>query len=119
MMFSDRLLVNGVSAAAGLLEQMALTNPGAIHKISQELRQEDGEQTRRMAATIVANAFVFHESLAGGVGDLAAVRSLEELRSQGLTKSVILAEWRKILKVNYWPIFDIARQNTRSDSGRQ
>ena len=103
-------LVNGVSDAAGLLEDMAKTNPGAIHKISQELRQEDGGQTRRMAATILANAFVFQESLAGGAGDLATVRSLEELRSGGLTKSVILAEWRKILKANYWPIFDIARR---------
>jgi hypothetical protein len=105
-------LVNGVSDAAGLLEHMAETNPGAIHKISQELRQEDGEQTRRMATTILANAFVFQESLAGGVGDLVAVRSLDELRSDtgGLTKSSILAEWRKILKVNYWPIFDIARR---------
>src|SRR5271168_1294191 len=52
-------LVSGVSDAAGLLEDMSTTNPGAIHKISQELRQEDGEQTRRMAATILANAFVF------------------------------------------------------------
>src|SRR5208282_6541994 len=59
-------LVNGVSDAAGLLEDMAKTNPGAIHKISQELRQEDGEQTRRMATTILANAFVFQENVAGG-----------------------------------------------------
>jgi hypothetical protein len=105
-------LVNGVNDAAGLLEDMAKTNPSAIHKISQELRQEDGGQTRRMATTILANAFVFQESLAGGPGELASVRSLEELRQGGdeLTKSVILAEWRRILRVNYWPIFDIARR---------
>ncbi|MBI4458346.1 hypothetical protein HY633_05265 [Candidatus Uhrbacteria bacterium] len=105
-------LVNGVSEAAGLLADIAATHPGAIHKISQELRQEDGEQTRRMAATILANAFVFQETLAGGPGDLANVRSLDQLRGAtgNLTKSAILAEWRKILKVNYWPIFDIARR---------
>lgn len=81
-------LVDGVREGAGLLEDMAKTNPGAIHKISQELRQEDGEQTRRMATTILANAFVFQESVAGGAGDLAAVRSLDELRSDvgGLSK---------------------------------
>ena len=73
-------LVSGVSEAAGLLEHMANAHPGAIHKISEELRQEDGEQTRRMATTILANAFVFQESLAGGPGDLANVRSLDELR---------------------------------------
>ena len=105
-------LVEGVSFAAGLLQEVSATNPGAIHKISEQLRQEDGEQTRRMSTTILANAFVFQETLAGGPGDLANVRSIEELRSgaDGLTKAVVLAEWRKILKVNYWPIFDIARR---------
>jgi hypothetical protein len=62
-----------------------------------------------MATTILANAFVFQESLAGKIPD---VLSLEELRGSktGLTKSSILAEWRKILEVNYWPIFEIARR---------
>ena len=104
-------LVNGVSEVAGLLGEMVKAHEGAIHKISEELRQEDGEQTRRMAATILADAFIFLESLAGGPGDLADVVSLEQLRGRGcLSKSAILAEWRKILKVNYWPIFDIARR---------
>lgn len=105
-------LVEGVSDAAGLLEEIAKAHPGAVHKISEELRQQDGEQTRRMATTILANAFVFMESLAGGPGQLANVRSLEALKSSpgGLTKATILAEWAKILKINYWPIFDIARR---------
>lgn len=91
---------------------MAYAHPGAIHKISEELRQEDGDQTRRMAATILANAFLFQENLAGGPGELASVSSLEQLRDSNgdLSKSSILAEWRKILEVNYWPIFDIARR---------
>ncbi len=91
---------------------MAHDHPGAIRKISEELCQEDGEQTRRMATTILANAFMFQESLAGGQDELADVNSLEQLRgsSAGLSKASILAEWRKILEVNYWPIFDIARR---------
>ena len=105
-------LVSGVSEAAGLLADIAASHPGAIHKISEELRQEDGEQTRRMATTILANAFVFQETLAGGPGKLANVKSLDQLRgtADGLTKAAVLAEWRKTLKVNYWPIFDIARR---------
>lgn len=104
-------LVSGVSEVAGLLGDMVMAHEGAIHKMSEELRQEDGEQTRRMAATILADAFIFLESLAGGPGKLADVASLEQLRGRGrLSKSGILAEWRKILKVNYWPIFDIARR---------
>ena len=105
-------LVAGVSETAGLLKEMLEGHPGAIHKIGEELRQEDSDQTRRMAATILANAFVFQENLAGGQDELASVKSLEQLRgsNSGLTKSAVLAEWRKILAVNYWPIFDIARR---------
>jgi hypothetical protein len=105
-------LVSGVIDTAGLLNEMANDHPGAVHKISEELCQEDGEQTRRMATTILANAFVFQETVAGGPGKLAAVKSFEELRDVDgyLAKSAVLSEWRKILEVNYWPIFDIARR---------
>lgn len=104
-------LVSGVSDVAGLLDEVARAHPGAIRKISEELRQEDSDQTRRMAATILASAFVFHENLAGGMGELEDIKSLEELRGGGdLSKTGILSEWRKILRVDYWPIFDIARR---------
>lgn len=104
-------LVEGVSEAAGLLGEITHAHPGAMHEICRELRQHDDEQTRRMAATILANAFVFHESLARGPGQLSLVLSVDELRASGtLTKFAVLNEWAKILKVNYWPIFDIARR---------
>jgi hypothetical protein len=108
---ADRL-VSGVSEAAALLNEVAHEHPAAIQAICQQLRQQEDEQTLRMAMTIVANALVFHESLAKGPGDLANVHSLDELRTQpgGLTKSSLIQEWQLILKVNYWPIFDIARR---------
>ncbi len=105
-------LVSGVSEAAALLSDMAYTHPAAIRKICEELRQQDGEQTWRMATTILANALVFHESLARGPGELGDVRTLDEITAVGsaAVKSAIIEEWYKILKVNYWPIFDIARR---------
>lgn len=104
-------LVEGVSEAAGLLGEAVRSHPGAMQKICKELRQHDDEQTRRMAATILANAFIFQESLARGPGELSKVRNVDEMRGSGdLTKSSVLNEWGKILKVNYWPIFDIARR---------
>ncbi|MFU8797050.1 MAG: hypothetical protein ACNA7X_07195 [Dehalococcoidia bacterium] len=105
-------LVEGVSEAAALLPDMAIAHSGAMRKICEELRQQDGEQTRRMATTILANALVFHESLARGEGDLYDVRTLDELKGRrgGVSKSETLEDWRRILKVNYWPIFDIARR---------
>ena len=104
-------LVAGVSEAAAMLDEMSITHAGAMQKICAELRQADGEQTRRMATTILANAFMFQESLAGGFGGLSDVKSIEELRTNfAFAKSAVLSEWQKILQVNYWPIFDIARR---------
>jgi hypothetical protein len=104
-------LVDGVTEAAVLLKDMAINHPGAMGKICEDLRQQDGEQTQRMATTILANALVFHESLAHGEGALHEVRTLEELKGKiGVNKGETLEDWKRILKVNYWPIFDIARR---------
>ena len=106
------ILEIGVNQAAGLLDEFATSHSRAIEIIADELQQQDSTQTRRMATTILANAFMFHENLARGPGALAGVRSLDELKNVplGLSKSDILDEWRKILQVNYWPIFDISRR---------
>ena len=61
-----------------------------------------------MAMTIVTNAVVFHEHLAGSHG----IVSTEHLRTPGgrINSSAVIDEWRKILEINYYPIFAIARQ---------
>src|SRR5260221_7079774 len=104
-------LVQGVSNAAGRLNEAA-TYTAALQSIGATLKQEDGTQTRRMAMTMIANAFVFHASLAGQGGDFGSIRSVYEIRGAtgGFSRSDVLAEWRKILKINYWPIFDISRR---------
>ncbi|WP_298017532.1 hypothetical protein [uncultured Parasphingopyxis sp.] len=102
-------LMTGVQQAAGQLAGIEHKYEPALLKMAEALCQEDSEQTRRMATTILANAFIFHETLAHGPGGLASIRNLEEMRGAGqLTRSQVLHEWRAILKVNYWPIFDIA-----------
>lgn len=104
------ILEIGVSEAAGLLDDIAKTRPGIIQSIAEALHQQDSPQTRRMAAAVMANAFMFHEALAGSSEELNHIRSIDNLRSglYGLRKTEITAEWRKILKINYWSIFDIA-----------
>jgi hypothetical protein len=105
-------LIDGVQQAAGILAQIAKLHPGALLKAATILRQADGEQTRRMIATIITDALLFQEVLAGGHGPLAKVLNLDQIvgRDGHLTRVNILDEWRKILKVNYWPIFDVARR---------
>ena len=64
-------------------------------------------QTYRMAGAIVANAMIFHERLAG----LHGVKPLSQICSTSASspKRGILDAWTAILKINYWPIFAIAR----------
>jgi len=107
---AERLMI-GVQQAAGQLAGVEKSFPTVVDRIAEALCQEDSDQTRRMAAAILADAFVFHENLAHGPGELATIRNLDELKGAGqLTREHILKEWTAILKVNYWPIFDIAQR---------
>jgi hypothetical protein len=107
-------LVDGVNAAAGRLVENEASHPGVVVQIGEHLKQAVSSprqklQTLRMAMTILANAFVFHETLAGGRDDLARVLTVAQLRSVGLTRTSLLNEWGKILQVDYWPVFNIAK----------
>ena len=105
---SERQLARGtavlervVSQAAHRLGQEA--GDTALTKIARTLHQEPGEQTRRMAAAIFVSAFVFH----------AAIERRGEFPPLPNQKPadifVIQRAWEDILKVNYYPIFGIAR----------
>ena len=103
---STDVLQTAVRQAAGRLAQdLSQNKPNVLGGIAADLFQQPGEQTNRMAMAIVANACTFHTTLAGSLG----VKDLDSLRFQGtLVRGDVLAEWRKILDVNFWPIFQIA-----------
>jgi hypothetical protein len=69
---SNRLVV-GVSDTAGMLTDLASDYRGTLDAIAALLHQEERIQTRRMAMTIAANAFVFHAGLVGHGGALADI----------------------------------------------
>ena len=100
---------SGVSQAAGLLRaQLAGERAAALGELSAALHQGDSEQTMRMAMTIVTNALVFHSAIAPMHAD---VPSISQLRSGGhLVPADLHAAWRRILQINYWPIFEIANR---------
>ena len=90
-------------------------------QIATLLGQSDDEegQTRRMAMTVIANALVFHESLAEVEFQVPedeglpsrAVRHVELFRPRGtFLPGEIRLEWERILSVNYWPIFWSAKE---------
>ncbi len=102
-----RILEEGVRQAAARLRAGLEDQPYTRASIAAALRQEDGEQTSRMAMAIVANALTFHAGLAGPYG----LPPIGELRGElgRMSKDRVLETWRYILaEVNYWPIFRIA-----------
>ncbi len=105
------ILEEGVQDAAVILRQAADLRESTKGAIAELLKQPYSEQTLRMAATIIVNALVFHQNMVGEHG----VKSLDQIANGDvLTQSSVLGEWRKILNVNYWSIFNIASDLLRS-----
>ena len=114
-------LENGVMLAADEFTRRHTYGSELGAHIASILGQSDDDegQTRRMAMTVIANALVFHESLAevefkveeSRGGRKRAVLPVESFRSLGsFAPGDICDEWERILDVNYWPIFWSARE---------
>ena len=105
---SNRQLATGaevleamVRNAAGRLAEHA--GEASLARISDQIHQGAGEQTLRMAAAIFVSAFVFHAAIEGHDGIPPVPLS------GAIDKSSLLDTWNAILRVNYWPVFSIAR----------
>ncbi len=101
------VLENSVRNATGTLRgQLERSGVSALGDIAEVLRQEDGEQTTRMAVTIIANALTVHDGVASAHD---SVPSLTEAGEGGpIGKDQTLDAWERILAINYWPIFEVA-----------
>ena len=82
-------------------------SPEVLARLADCLRQEEGEQTTRMAMAILLNAFIFQAAIAGDQ-DIADPSALRGARGKA-SKIRVLDSWRHVLTINYWPIFKIAR----------
>ncbi len=102
---SVEILERAISSTAAIIRESTGAHPNLKQDFADLLKQEYSEQTERMAATIMINALLFHMNLVGG----PRLRRFEELRPDGkLLQRLVVQEWRKILKINYWSIFNIA-----------
>ncbi len=104
---SDHLEL-GIETAADRLNEISDLRPRVASDIAGLLGMSNVHQTRRMACAILANAMVFHDRVADmhdGVKHLHMVCGPEVADPQ----MEVLASWRQILEINYWPIFAIAR----------
>ncbi|MCE2469935.1 MAG: hypothetical protein J4F32_05425 [Dehalococcoidia bacterium] len=99
-------LEEGIEAAAKFLDEINARAPGVTMAIARLLGMTNVGQTWRMACAILANALVFHERIAGMHAD---IKPLSAVYGSGNPQSETLAAWEKILTVNYWAIFAIAK----------
>ncbi len=105
-------LEKGIEQAAKLLDEMKETRPGITEGIARLLGMTNVPQTRRMACAIIANALVFHGQIAG----MHKIKSLAVVCGDDVPnpQEAVLGAWNHILtKINYWPIFAIARDILR------
>ena len=101
-------LEQGIGQAATRLDEMAKLRPNVAPVIARLLGMSDVPQTRRMACAIVANAMVFHQRIAGMHQEVKTLR-LVCGPNVANPQSETLTAWEDILKINYWPIFAIAK----------
>ena len=97
-----------IGQAANQLDEMAKLRPNVTPVIARLLGMSDVPQTRRMACAIVANAMIFHQRIAGMHQE---VKPLHLVCGPNVAnpQREALAAWEDILKINYWPIFAIAK----------
>ena len=113
---SESIMSKGMSVLEDCISQTAnivrRNNDHAVDthkKLATLLKQEEGEQTTRMAMAILTNAVSFHNTISNQNG----VKSFAELaNSLGQYNQVTISnEWERIYtEINYWPIFYIARE---------
>ena len=117
---ADRLQT-GVQRAADEFTRRHAYGGSLGREVAGVLRQADDTdgQTRRMAMTVIANALIFHESLAEAEFEVAgstdgpkrSVRPVGSFRSLDVfAPDELCDEWLRILEVNYWPIFGTAKE---------
>ena len=102
------ILENGVRIATTAIRgAVSIGFPDVERNFGRILNQRAGEQTNRMAMTIIANALTFHMMITG-THDVPPVTQLRATTRSSFQMELLFA-WRHILdEINYWPIFKVA-----------
>ena len=98
----------GIESAVGVLNDMERLAPVAAREIADLLGMSDVPQTRRMACAIMANAMVFHDRIADLHSEILPLNRLWEEDADN-PQGKVTGAWDRILEINYWPIFAVAR----------
>ena len=107
-----RQFERAITTGANRLVEFNHWDSPTIQNLAQVLRQPPGEQTTRMAVTIMLNALVFQANVADKHTGIQSVTQLLDQATQEnrrLTQSDVLLCWREIInEINYRSVFVIA-----------
>ena len=82
-------------------------SPGSLGRVSKIFGAEPSDEVANMAALVIINAMIFQERLASNEMAFAPVsRALQDGRFSRMT---LLQIWEQILSIDYYPIFNMAR----------
>ena len=96
-------LDQGVRRAGSRLYQ----SPGTLARVAEVFNAPPGDEAANMAALVITNAMVFQERLASST---AAIQPTSAARNEGVFSRLrLLTLWDAILEIDYYPIFNMAR----------
>jgi len=100
---SVSVMLGSIDTISKLIDQCGSDTKREIGEI---LHQKQTQQTWKMAGLILSNALVFHTHIAGQ----RDIKTLLDLSVLGQIPPLsLLGEWDKILGINYYAIFNVAR----------
>ena len=82
------------------------SNKNTKKDIATLLWQKENTQTWKIAGLVLANAFVFHDKISGN-RNIKTLSKLIVLDTIPVTS--LVSEWNKILNINYYAIFEVAK----------
>ena len=97
------LLEQGARSAGARLSQ----SPGTLYRVARLFGAEPSDEAANMTALVIINAMVFQDRLAGVVGSYLPVSAARRGDSVSLPR--LLGTWEDILREDYYPIFNLAR----------
>ena len=108
---SIAILSSGVEKAIHVLHDEIGQNDDLMVRLATVLKQSFTEERIKEAlgigVTVIVSALLFQQRLAGS----CLVRNLDQMQADGdVTHIGLLTEWDKVLNINYWSVFSIARR---------
>ena len=82
-------------------------SPGTLGRVSEIFGAEPSDEVANMAALVIINAMIFQERLASN--EMAFAPVSRAVRDGRFSRMTLLQIWEQILSIDYYPIFNMAR----------